>query len=205
MPLNLAISSNFFEPSRTYTDGTAYRAPEDIRIFEVVLVTRHPDRGHLRAVGWMKTAVVGSGWHMQAVDESEYQQGAWHLDANSTTLLGHPAADDATSVLLVCTYGWSCPCTAPAVIIYAEGPTPDSTRQAADDTAWAHAGGLASALEVGEHVPGSEHHRCTDPELTMLSALRIVPFAAPQVQLYSDQPTSTILRVRARALDGARA
>ncbi|MFB7595234.1 hypothetical protein [Streptomyces sp. NPDC056160] len=75
MPLNLTIISNFFEPFRTYTNATLYKPPEQVRIFEVELVTRHPDRGHLRAVGRISAAVSGSKRHVQKVDEDEYQRG----------------------------------------------------------------------------------------------------------------------------------
>lgn len=202
MPPNLTITSNFFEPTRTYTDATPYKAPEQVRVFEVELVTRHPDRGHLRAVGWMSTAVPGSKRHMQAVDEAEYQRGEWQPHAQTTTLLGHPDVATPTPVLLVCTYGWSCPCDAPAVIVYADGPDAETTRTAADDTAWAHAGSLEIALIDGEHAPGSEHHQCTTPHLNLMSALRTVHYATPQIQTPPGHDASTVLRVHARPVGG---
>ncbi|MGW0670599.1 hypothetical protein [Streptomyces sp. NPDC002746] len=205
MPLNLTINSDFFEPLRTYTDATPYKAPEQVRIFEVEFVTRHPDRGHLRAVGWMSTAAPGSKRHMQAVDEPEYQSGVWMPHARTTTLLGHASVDDRTPILLVCTYDWSCPCDAPAVIVYANGPDAETTRGAADDTAWAHAGSLEMALADGEHVDGTEHHQCNAPQLKLISALRTLHFAAPQIQTPAGHHASTVLRVHARPTDGAAA
>lgn len=205
MPHNLTITSNFFEPHRTYTNATPYKALEQVRIFEVELVTRHPDRGHLRAVGWMSTAAPGSKRHMQKVDEDEYQRGEWRLHTPTTTLLGHPDEDGPTPVLLVCTYGWSCSCDAPAVVVYADGSDAETTRIAADDAAWAHAGSVEFALADGGHVPGSEYHQCSTPQLNLMSALRTVHFAAPQIQTPPGHDASTVLRVHARPVDGAAA
>ncbi|MFD7340758.1 hypothetical protein ACFV98_32940 [Streptomyces violascens] len=203
MSPSLTITSNFFKPFRAYTDATAHRAPGLARIFEVELVTRHPDRGHLRAVGWMSNAAPGSKRHMQAVDEAEYRSGVWKPHAQTTTLLGHASVDHPTPILLVCTYGWSCQCDAPAVIVYANGPDTETTRVAADDTAWAHAGSLELALRDGEHMDGAEHHQCNAPRLEPISALRTLHYAAPQIQTPPGHDSSTVLRVHARPTDGA--
>jgi hypothetical protein len=203
MSPSLTITSDFFEPFRTYTDATSHRALGRTRIFEVELVTRHPDRGHLRAVGWMSNAVPGSKRHMQAVDEAEYRSGVWKPHAQTTTLLGHASVDDPTPILLVCTYVWSCPCDAPALIVYANGPDAETTRVAADDAAWAHAGSLA--LADGEYVDGSEHHQCDAPQLRLVSALRTLHFAAPRIQTPPGRYSSTVLRVNIRPTDGAAA
>ncbi|MFF2228663.1 hypothetical protein ACFVV7_35685 [Streptomyces globisporus] len=205
MPQNLTITSDFFEPHRTYTDATPYKAPEAVRIFEVEFVTRHPDRGHLRAVGWMRAAAPGAKRHMQKVDENEYRRGDWQLHTSTATLLGEPDEDGPTPVLLVCTYVWSCSCEAPAVIVYADGPTSGTALIAADDAAWAHAGGLELALANGEHVDGTEHHQCDAPQLNLTSALRTLHFAAPQIQTPVGRDSNTILRVHARHTDGATA
>lgn len=201
MSPSLTITSNFFEPFRTYTDAAAHQALGHARIFEVELVTRHPDRGQLRAVGWMSNAAPGSERHMQAVDEDEYRSGVWKPHAQTTTLLGHASVDDPTPILLVCTYAWSCPCNAPALIVYANGPDAETTRVAADDAAWAHAGSLA--LADGEYVEGSEHHQCDAPQLKLVSALRTLHFAAPRIQTPPGRDSSTVLRVNIRPTDGA--
>lgn len=66
------LPANFFEPGRTYTDGTGYTAPEITTVFRVEHVTRHPDRGHLRAVGWSRTGEPGAKWHGDFRDEGEF-------------------------------------------------------------------------------------------------------------------------------------
>ncbi|MEU1827440.1 hypothetical protein ABZ502_34140 [Streptomyces abikoensis] len=204
MPYHLTLTSDFFQPNRTYTDGTPYRAPELVRIFDVELVTRHPDRGHLRAVGWMRTAEPGSARHMQAIDEDEYQPGVWKPYVDTTTLLGHPNADNTGPVLLTCAYSWSCGCDAPALIIYADGPDLETARSAADDAAWGHAWHLEeAALEDGEDCPGSEHHDCGSPRPHLISALRTMYSAAPQVETLPGHDASTVVRVHARTVDGA--
>ncbi|MEV6180138.1 hypothetical protein [Streptomyces sp. NPDC052015] len=68
-------AADFFQPGHTYTDGNGYRAPEITTIFRVEHVTRHPDRGHLRAIGWAKTGEPGSKWHGDFRDEGEF--GGW--------------------------------------------------------------------------------------------------------------------------------
>lgn len=62
----------FFRPGRTYTDGTGYTAPEITTVFRVEHVTRHPNRGHLRAIGWSRTGEPGAGWHGDFRDEGEF-------------------------------------------------------------------------------------------------------------------------------------
>lgn len=63
----------FFQPGRTYTQGNnGYRAPELIPLFRVEHVTRHPERGHLRAIGWMRTSNPGARWHGHFQDEDEF-------------------------------------------------------------------------------------------------------------------------------------
>jgi hypothetical protein len=64
---------DFFQPGRTYVarhDG--YTAPELIVRFRVEHVTRHPDRGHLRAIGWSRTGEPGAKWHGDFRDEGEF-------------------------------------------------------------------------------------------------------------------------------------
>lgn len=67
-----AAEPGFFQPGRTYTDGTGYTAPEVTTIFQVECVTRHPDRGHLRAIGWSRTGKPGARWHGDFRDEGEF-------------------------------------------------------------------------------------------------------------------------------------
>ena len=62
----------FFQPGRTYTDGNGYRAPELTTLFRVEHITRHPDRGHLRAIGWSRTGEPGAKWHGDFRDEGEF-------------------------------------------------------------------------------------------------------------------------------------
>ncbi|MCX4540460.1 hypothetical protein [Streptomyces sp. NBC_01565] len=64
-------ASEFFQPGRTYTDSNGYRAPEITTYFHVEHVTRHPERGHLRAVGWSKSGAPGARWHGDFRDEGE--------------------------------------------------------------------------------------------------------------------------------------
>lgn len=66
-------ASDFFQPGRTYTHGqNGYRAPEMTTIFRVEHVTRHPARGHLRAIGWSRTGEPGAPWHGDFYDEGEF-------------------------------------------------------------------------------------------------------------------------------------
>lgn len=67
-------STDFFQPGRTYTYGqTGYRAPELTVLFWVEHVTRHPERGHLRAIGWSKTGEPGSKWRGDFQDEDQFE------------------------------------------------------------------------------------------------------------------------------------
>ncbi len=66
------LPASFFEPGHTYTDGTGYSAPELTTVFKVEHVTRHPDRGHLRAIGWSRTGEPGAKWHGGFRDEGEF-------------------------------------------------------------------------------------------------------------------------------------
>lgn len=68
-----AEETNFFRPDRTYSNGNAYRAPELITLFRVEHVTRHPEHGHLRAIGWMRNGAPGSKWHGGFQDEGEFE------------------------------------------------------------------------------------------------------------------------------------
>jgi hypothetical protein len=62
----------FFQPGHTYTDGNGFRAPELVNYFRVEHVTRHPDRGHLRAIGWLRSGAPNAGWHGDFRDEDEF-------------------------------------------------------------------------------------------------------------------------------------
>ena len=66
-------ATNFFRPGRTYTDGTGYSAPEITTYFRVEHVARHPDREHLRAIGWSRTGEPGACWHGDFRDEGEFE------------------------------------------------------------------------------------------------------------------------------------
>jgi hypothetical protein len=66
------LPATFFEAGRTYTDGTGYSAPEVTTVFRVEHVTRHPDRGHLRAIGWSRSGEPGASWHGDFRDEGEF-------------------------------------------------------------------------------------------------------------------------------------
>ncbi|WP_086860319.1 hypothetical protein [Streptomyces milbemycinicus] len=69
----VAQPADFFQPGRTYAHGqTGYRAPEMTTLFRVEHVTRHPDRGHLRAIGWSRAGEPGSLWHGDFRDEGEF-------------------------------------------------------------------------------------------------------------------------------------
>ncbi|AEW92992.1 MULTISPECIES: hypothetical protein [Streptomycetaceae] len=69
----------FFQPGRTYLDiGGGYRAPELSVLFYVEHVTRHPARGHLRAVGWAKHPVSESRWFGHFQDEEQYDTTTWY-------------------------------------------------------------------------------------------------------------------------------
>lgn len=63
---------DFFQVGRTYTDGNGFRAPELTTLFMVEHVTRHPVRGHLRAIGWSKTGEPGATWHGDFRDDDEF-------------------------------------------------------------------------------------------------------------------------------------
>ncbi|MEU8473706.1 hypothetical protein [Streptomyces hygroscopicus] len=67
-------ADGFFQPGRTYAYGqTGYRAPELTVLFWVEHVTRHPERGHLRAIGWSKTGEPGSKWRGDFQDEDQFE------------------------------------------------------------------------------------------------------------------------------------
>ena len=71
-PVGATATPDFFQPGRTYTDGNGYTAPEVTNVFLVEHVTRHPDRGHRRAIGWMRTGEPGAKWHGDFRDEGEF-------------------------------------------------------------------------------------------------------------------------------------
>ncbi|MGW5175845.1 hypothetical protein ACWERY_15970 [Streptomyces sp. NPDC004082] len=63
---------DFLQVGRTYrSPHSGYTAPELITTFRVEHVTRHPDRGHLRAIGWARTGEPGAGWHGDFLDEQD--------------------------------------------------------------------------------------------------------------------------------------
>lgn len=62
----------FFQAGRTYTDGNGFRAPELTTNFHVEHVTRHPESGQLRAIGWSKTCAPDQRWHGDFRDEDEF-------------------------------------------------------------------------------------------------------------------------------------
>ncbi|MEU9000487.1 hypothetical protein [Streptomyces sp. NPDC048551] len=64
-------TTDFFRAGRTYTDGNGYKAPEVTTYFHVEHVTRHPERGHLRAIGWSKSGAPEARWHGDFRDEGE--------------------------------------------------------------------------------------------------------------------------------------
>lgn len=74
---------DFFQPGHTYADGNGYTAPELITVFRVEHVARHPDRGHLRAIGWSRSGEPGAGWHGDFRDEGEF--GGWTDITDQTT------------------------------------------------------------------------------------------------------------------------
>jgi len=84
-PNNLrTLPADFFEPGRTYrSTHTGYTAPELILTFQVEHITRHPDRGHLRAIGWMRTGEPDTGWHGHFRDEGEFD--GWTDITDTTT------------------------------------------------------------------------------------------------------------------------
>lgn len=63
---------DFFQPGRTYCDSNGYRAPELVTHFRVEHVTRHPERGTLRAIGWMRNGAPGARWRGNFQDEGEF-------------------------------------------------------------------------------------------------------------------------------------
>ena len=65
---------DFFKVGRTYTDGDGFTAPEVTTYFLVEHVTRHPVRGHLRALGWSKTGLPDATWHGDFRDEDEFAE-----------------------------------------------------------------------------------------------------------------------------------
>ncbi|MFF2522482.1 hypothetical protein [Streptomyces liangshanensis] len=70
-----ALPADFFQVGRLYTYGdSGFCAPELALVchFRVEHVTRHPVRGHLRAIGWMKSNAPGSRWRGYFQDEDEF-------------------------------------------------------------------------------------------------------------------------------------
>ncbi|MEV8335668.1 hypothetical protein [Streptomyces niveus] len=194
----MTVTSEFFQPNRSYTDGVAYQAPEFTAIFDVELVTRNPDRHHLLAVGWMRTAEPGSKPHLATLDENEYRRGIWKPYVDTTTLFGNPAGDATGPVLLVCTYGWACRCAkVPALIVYCDGPDPTAARQGADDAAWAFARAMDGAVD--QEFPAQ--HSCFRPRPQRMSVLRTAYASAPRLETESGNGEHTILRVHAQRDD----
>lgn len=66
------MTDTFFQAGRTYTDGDGYTAPEITVFFHVEHVTRHPERGRLRAIGWVKSGAIGAKWRGTFLDEDEF-------------------------------------------------------------------------------------------------------------------------------------
>jgi hypothetical protein len=63
---------DFLQVGHTYrSPHSGFTAPELIVTFRVEHVTRHPDRGHLRAIGWARTGEPGAGWHGDFLDEED--------------------------------------------------------------------------------------------------------------------------------------
>jgi hypothetical protein len=61
---------DFFQPGRSYTyEASGFTAPELIVYFRPEHITRHPERGHLRAIGWSRTGEPGAKWHGDFYDE----------------------------------------------------------------------------------------------------------------------------------------
>lgn len=84
------MSAEFFQAGRTYTDGNGYRAPEITAYFHAEHITRHPERGQLRAIGWSKSGASGTRWHGDFRDEGEFE-GWTELD---TPLLPKPQTSE---------------------------------------------------------------------------------------------------------------
>ncbi|MFF5589684.1 hypothetical protein [Streptomyces hygroscopicus] len=83
--------ADFFQPGRTYTyNADGFTAPELITLFRVEHVTRHPDRGHRRAIGWMKTGEPGAKWHGNFQDEDQLE-GWTAIAGDSDAVQGEPA------------------------------------------------------------------------------------------------------------------
>ncbi|MFI7315196.1 hypothetical protein [Streptomyces hygroscopicus] len=86
-----AQPADFFQPGRTYAYGqNGYRAPELTVLFQVEHVTRHPERGHLRAIGWSKTGEPGAKWRGDFRDEGEFE-GWTAIVGDSDAVQGEPA------------------------------------------------------------------------------------------------------------------
>lgn len=67
-----ATETPFFQRDHIYTNGTGFTAPEDTTLFLVEHVTRHPERGHLRAIGWIRGGAPGATSHGFFRDEDEF-------------------------------------------------------------------------------------------------------------------------------------
>ncbi|AZM91470.1 hypothetical protein [Streptomyces sp. W1SF4] len=63
------MTAPYFQVDRTYTDNNGYRAPEITTYFHVEHITAHPERGHLRAIGWSKSGAPGAKWNGDYRDE----------------------------------------------------------------------------------------------------------------------------------------
>lgn len=73
-PIEADATPDFFQPGHTYRSvHTPYTAPELIITFRVEHITRHPDRGHRRAIGWMRSGEPGAKWHGDFRDEHEFR------------------------------------------------------------------------------------------------------------------------------------
>ncbi|MFE9845832.1 hypothetical protein [Streptomyces goshikiensis] len=104
-------AAKFFQPGRTYTDATDYSAPEITSYFHVEHVTQHPERGHLRAIGWVKSGAPGATWRGDFQDEGDF--GNWTelnvplIDADPLIVRRfdcsvEPDSEDENPELLVC-------------------------------------------------------------------------------------------------------
>lgn len=192
MPYEPTSTTDFFKPSLSYTNTDGVKAREDSFLFEVVHVTRHPEQGHLCAVGWIRTRATGSQRRLTWIEEWQVQPGEWHLD--TTTLL--LATDNP--VLVVRTYGWSCACQAPGLLVYSHAPSPSLAHGAADDAASAWAQGIGSK----EGHPATGHHHCDDTHPYLVSSLRASPFGLPQPEPLDDEGGPTVIHVHARPTGG---
>ena len=67
------VAAGFFQPDHIYvSDASMASLPGQKIAFLVEHITRHPEHGRLRAIGWSRVCEPGAPWHGDFRDDDEY-------------------------------------------------------------------------------------------------------------------------------------